>query len=130
MGEISVRGRGNPAYLSCRHRARSSGLSRAGHSPDRLVSVTAEIAGRTGIHQMGMSDGMMQMREVTEGLPIPANGSVALEPGSYHLMFMDLKRPLKEGETFSGTLTSEKAGRVDVTFEVEGLGATAPSPHS
>ena len=107
-----------------------STIKNAGDSPDRLVSVTAEIAGRTGIHQMSMSDGMMQMREVTEGLPVPANGSVVLEPGSYHLMFMDLKRPLKEGETFSGTLTFEKAGRVDVTFEVEGLGATAPSPHS
>ena len=105
-------------------------IKNAGDSPDRLVSLTAEIAGRTGIHQMSMSNGMMQMREVTEGLPIPANGSVALEPGSYHLMFMDLKRPLKEGETFSGTLTFEKAGRVDVTFEVEGFGAPAPSPHS
>src|SRR5262245_17281601 len=79
-------------------------IKNAGDNPDRLVSVTAEIAGRTGIHQMSMSDGMMQMREVTEGLPVPANGSVALEPGSYHLMFMDLKRPLKEGETFQGTL--------------------------
>jgi len=105
-------------------------IKNAGDSPDRLVSVTSEIAGRTGLHQMSRSDGMMQMREVTEGLPVPANGSVALDPGSYHVMFMDLKRPLKEGETFSGTLTFEKAGRVDVTFEVEGLGATAPSPHS
>src|SRR5262245_55480316 len=78
-------------------------IKNAGDSPDRLVSVTAEIAGRTGIHQMSMSDGTMQMREVTEGLPVLANGSVALEPGSYHLMFMDLKRALKEGGTFSGT---------------------------
>ena len=67
-----------------------STIKNAGDSPDRLVSLTAEIAGRTGIHQMSMSNGMMQMREVTEGLPVPANGSVALEPGSYHLMFMDL----------------------------------------
>ena len=73
---------------------------------------------------------VMQMREVTEGLPVPANGSVALKPGSYHLMFMDLKRPLEEGEAYSGNLTFEKAGSVDVTFEVQGLGATAPSPHS
>ena len=105
-------------------------IKNAGDSPDRLVSAAAEIAGRTSMHRMSMSDGIMQMREVTEGLPVPANGSVALDPGSYHVMFMDLKRPLKEGETFSGTLTFEKAGRVDVTFEVEGLGATAPSPHS
>ena len=43
-------------------------------------------------------------------------------------MFLDLKRPLKEGEEFSGTLTFEKAGTVDVTFEVEGTGAKAPEP--
>jgi len=41
-------------------------------------------------------------------------------------MFEDLKRPLKDGETFSATLTFEKAGEVDVTFDVKGLGASAP----
>ena len=96
--------------------------------PDRLVSATAEIAGHTGIHQMSMVDGMMKMRELTEGLPVPADGSVALEPNSYHLMFTDLKEPLKEGDEFSGTLTFEKAGTVDVTFEVEGIGAGSPTP--
>jgi copper(I)-binding protein len=105
-------------------------IKNAGDNPDRLVSVTAEIAGHTEIHQMSMSDGMMKMREVTEGLPVPANGSVTLEPSSYHLMFTDLKRPLKEGETFSGNLTFEKAGTVGVTFKVKGVGAAAPSPHS
>jgi Uncharacterized protein conserved in bacteria len=43
-------------------------IKNVGDSPDRLVSATAEIAGHTGIHQMSMSDGMMQMRELTEGL--------------------------------------------------------------
>jgi len=105
-------------YLSIRN---------TGDSPDRLVSATSEIAGHTSIHQMSMmSDGMMQMRELTDGLPVPAKGSVTLEPSSYHLMFEDLKRPLKDGETFSATLSFEKAGKVDVTFDVKGLGAAAP----
>ena len=105
-------------YLSIRN---------TGDSPDRMVSATSEIAGHTSIHQMGMmSDGMMQMRELTDGLPVPAKGSVTLEPSSYHLMFEDLKRPLKAGETFSATLSFEKAGKVDVTFDVKGLGAAAP----
>jgi copper(I)-binding protein len=99
-----------------------------GAKPDRLVSATAEIAGHTGIHQMSMVDGVMKMRELTEGLPVPADGSVALEPNSYHLMFTDLKEPLKEGDEFSGTLTFEKAGTLDVTFEVEGIGAASPMP--
>lgn len=103
-------------------------IENKGATADRLISVAAEIAGRTQIHQMSMADGIMKMRQVTDGLPVPAEGSVALEPSSYHLMLMDLKRPLKEGEEFSGTLTFEKAGTVDVTFEVEGTGAAAPKP--
>jgi copper(I)-binding protein len=98
-----------------------------GSEPDRLVSATAEIAGHTGIHQMSMKDGVMEMRELKDGLPVPADASVKLEPNSYHLMFTDLKEPLKEGEEFSGTLTFEKAGTVDVTFEVEGIGAAGPT---
>jgi periplasmic copper chaperone A len=101
-------------------------IKNAGDAPDRLLSVTTEIASHSGIHQMSMSDGMMQMRELTDGLAIPAQGSLTLEPASYHLMFEDLKRPLKEGETFSGTLTFEKAGTVSVTFDVRGLGASSP----
>ena len=95
-------------------------------TPDRLVSVSANIAGSAGIHQMSMANGMMKMRELTDGLPIPAQGSVALAPASYHLMFLDLKKPLKEGETFPATLNFEKAGTVSVTFEVSGMGAATP----
>jgi len=93
---------------------------------DRLVSATAEIAAKTEMHQVSMTDGMMKMRQVTDGVPVPAHGSVALEPNASHLMLLDLKKPLKEGETFHGTLTFEKAGTLNVTFEVRGLGAAAP----
>jgi copper(I)-binding protein len=41
-------------------------------------------------------------------------------------MFLDLKKPLKEGETFRGTLNFEKGGTVSVTFEVRGMGAVMP----
>jgi copper(I)-binding protein len=75
---------------------------------------------------MSMADGMMKMRELTEGLPIPPEGSVALEPASYHLMFQDLKRPLKLGGTLPATLTFERAGSVNVIFEVRGMGAATP----
>jgi copper(I)-binding protein len=105
------------------------GIKNDAATPDRLVSATADIAGRAGIHQMSMADGVMKMRELTDGLPIPAEGSVTLEPASYHLMFQDLKRPLKEGETFPATLTFERAGTVSVTFEVRGTGAAAPDDH-
>ena len=79
-------------------------------TPDRLVSVSADIAGSAGIHQMSMADGMMKMRELTDGLPIPAQGSVALAPASYHLMFLDLKKPLKEGEDVPGHAQLREGG--------------------
>lgn len=102
-------------------------LKNKGDAPDRLVAATAEIAGSTSIHEMSMADGVMQMRPLPDGVVVPAGGEVALKPGSYHFMFMDLKRSLKEGETFAATLTFEKAGSVAVTFMVEKPGASAPA---
>lgn len=102
-------------------------IKNGGETPDRLVSATAEIADRAAVHEMTMSGGVMSMRALKDGLAIPARSEVVLKPGSYHLMFEDLKRPLKQGESFSGTLTFEKAGTVSVTYSVEGMGATAPA---
>jgi copper(I)-binding protein len=102
-------------------------IKNSGAAPDRLVSATSDIAERTEIHEMSMDGGMMKMREMPDGVPVPAGGSVALAPKGYHLMFLGLKKPLKEGETFTATLTFEKAGPVSATFEVKGIGAAAPT---
>ena len=101
-------------------------IKNSGAAPDRLMSATADIAEKTEIHEMSMTDGMMKMREVSGGVAVPAGGSIALAPMGYHLMFLGLKKPLKEGDTFAGTLTFEKAGTAAVTFEVKGVGAAAP----
>jgi copper(I)-binding protein len=94
-----------------------------GSIPDRLVSVTGEIADMAEIHQMAVDDkGVMTMRPTQEGIEVPAGGEVALEPGSFHIMFMGIKHPLKKGDSFAGTLTFEKAGSVDVQFAVEDIG--------
>ena len=100
-------------------------IKNGGAAPDRLVSATADIAERTEIHEMSMSDGMMKMRQVTDGVAVPAGASIALAPNGYHLMLLGLKKPLTEGGTFTGTLTFEKAGAIEVTFEVRGIGARA-----
>jgi copper(I)-binding protein len=102
-------------------------ITNGAETPDRLVSVNAEIAGRAEIHRMEMAHGVMKMRPLLEGVEVPAHGSAALEPGTYHVMFFDLKRPLNEGDSFPATLTFEKAGPLDVTFEVEGFGAKTPA---
>lgn len=98
-------------------------ISNSGAEADRLVAVTGEIAGRTEIHEMAVdADGVMTMRPLAGGVEIPAGGTVTLEPGGLHVMFMDLKQGAKEGERFKGTLTFEKAGTVDVEFAVDAMG--------
>ncbi|MHA6644857.1 copper chaperone PCu(A)C [Mesorhizobium sp. A623] len=99
-------------------------VKNTGSSADRLIAITSEISAKAEIHQMTVSDGVMTMRQVEGGLEIPAGGSVALDTGGYHLMFIDLKRQPKKGESFPATLTFEKAGSVTVEFAVEGLGET------
>jgi hypothetical protein len=101
-----------------------------GTESDRLVSVTADIAGKVEIHEMAVNaEGVMTMRPVTGGVEIPAGGTVELKPGSFHFMFMDLKDRAREGETFKGSLTFEKAGSVDIEFAVQGMGGTGHDDH-
>lgn len=101
-------------------------ITNDGDTPDRLVSVSTPVAERAEIHQTQMVDGKMQMRPVPDGIPIPPKGTVTLEPAGYHLMLMGLKAPLQKGSTFGADLTFEHAGTVEVTFHVEGVGASAP----
>ena len=60
------------------------------------------------------------------GLTIEPGKTVKLAPGGYHLMMMDLKKPLKQGGKVPVTLEFEKAGKVTVSFDVEGAGAQGP----
>ena len=90
---------------------------------DRLTGVSSAVADKLQIHEMKVENGVMQMREISGGLPIPADGSVVLKPGSYHVMLIGLKKPLTAGETFPLTLTFEKAGNISVTVLVQAMGA-------
>jgi copper(I)-binding protein len=103
-------------------------IRNAGSDADRLVSATSPAAGKVEVHEMTMNNGVMTMRQTTGGVPIPAGKTVALAPGGYHMMFVGLKAPLQQGKTLAATLTFEKAGKVEVTFPIEGVGATKPMP--
>lgn len=101
-------------------------LKNTGTTADRLVSVTAEIAGKAEIHEMAVDDkGVMTMRPLAGGIEIPAGGEVELKPGGVHLMFMAITRGAAEGETLKGALTFEKAGTVAVEFDVQAMGGDA-----
>lgn len=98
-------------------------LKNHGNSADRLVSATGEVAGMTQVHEMAVDvKGVMTMKQLADGLEIPAGGEVTLKPGSFHIMFMGLKQPVREGRSFKGTLTFEKAGTVEVEYSVDAMG--------
>jgi copper(I)-binding protein len=107
-------------------------VTNTGSTPDRLVAASLPVASRGEVHEMSHAGGVMRMRPVEGGLAIPAGATVELKPGGYHLMFMDLKQGLKQGDRVSGTLTFEKAGTVAVEFAVRPIGAQnagAPAQH-
>ena len=97
-------------------------IQNRGATPDRLTGGRADFA-RVEVHQMSSENGVSKMRELKDGLAIPAHGSVGLSPGSYHLMFTHLAHPLTKGETVKATLNFEHAGPVEVEFKVAGVGA-------
>ena len=98
-------------------------LTNTGTAPDRLVKGSSPAAGRIEIHEMSMDGGMMKMRELDKGLEIKPGQTVELKPGSFHIMFMDLKEAPKEGSTVKGTLVFERAGPIEIEYKVEPLGA-------
>lgn len=83
----------------------------------RLVSVSSPVAGVAEIHEMKMEGSVMQMRAMPE-LNLPANKSVELKPGSYHLMLMDLKTPLMKDTSVALTLTFKDAKGVETQQQV------------
>ncbi|MGA8899020.1 copper chaperone PCu(A)C [Bradyrhizobium sp.] len=98
-----------------------------GKTADRLEGGTADIAGKIEVHEMSMDNGVMKMRPVERGLTIDPGKTVKLAPSGIHLMIMDLKAPLKQGEKVPVTLNFEKAGKVSIVLDVGGIGAMGPA---
>ena len=69
-------------------------------------------------HDMGDGEMAMVMQEMANGLPLPADETVSLEPGGYHVMLIDLVDPLETGEEFELTLDFENADDMTLTVTV------------
>lgn len=102
-------------------------ITNSGTTPDRLIGGSFPLAGRFEVHEMAVANGVMTMRELAKGLEIAPGQKVEFKPGSFHVMFMDLKSQVREGQPIKGTLVFEKAGTVEVEYRIAPVGARAPA---
>ncbi len=106
-------------------------LHNVGTGPDRLLSVTSSVAGKIELHNHIMVGNVAQMRPV-DAIEVSPGSPTVLQPGGLHVMLLDLKTPLKAGQSFPVTLNFERAGKVEATVAVQPLRAPAPGggmPH-
>ena len=97
-----------------------------------LVKAESPIAATVEVHAMEMKNNLMTMRQVPK-IDLPAGKQVRLAPGGFHIMLMDLKQPVKNGESVPIRLTIEYPDRkretVEVKAEVRGLGTSQEHQH-
>lgn len=111
--------RSGAVYLSVENR---------GDQTDRLLRVSTPLA-HAELHQMSVDGGVMRMRAVA-GVDVKPGDRLVLKPGGYHVMLIDLKRPLQAGESFPLTLDFEKSGTIEVNVVVESMSAGAMHPNA
>ena len=100
-------------------------ITNKGTAPDKVNCVSSDASAQCQIHTMTMEDGVMKMRPVEGGLEIKPGETVTLKPGGYHMMLVDLKHPLEQGQSVKATLKFDHAGTVDVEYPVAGISTQA-----
>lgn len=90
---------------------------------DTLTAAESPVADRIELHNHTMIDGIMKMREVEGGIPLPSGETVMLKPGGLHIMLMGLKQPLKKGETLPLTLHFESGETLALDVPVMKIGS-------
>lgn len=94
------------------------GIHNSGDTADRLVGARAEGVGTVELHKSETKGDMMTMAPV-DAVEVPAGGMAELAPGEYHIMLLDIEKPLKVGDTVALTLEFETAGEVSVSVPVK-----------
>jgi periplasmic copper chaperone A len=96
-----------------------------GKQSDRLLSASTPVAKKVEMHVTEHAGEVAKMRQL-RAFEVPGRERLALEPNGAHLMLVDLVQPLKKGERFAMTLRFERAGEIEVQFEVQEMGARHP----
>ena len=94
-------------------------ITNKGKVADRLIGGASPAASQIEVHEMANVDGMMKTRPLTGGLEIKPGKTIELKPGAYRLVLLGLKEPLQIGQKVKGTLVFEKAGPVEIVYNVE-----------
>jgi len=97
-------------------------IKNTGSTPDRLIGGSSDVASKFEVHEMKMENGVAKMRPIKDGLEIKPGDTVELKPGSFHIMLVDLKKPLTAGDQIKATLVFERAGKVNVEYDVLAMG--------
>jgi copper(I)-binding protein len=97
-------------------------------APDRLTSVASPVAANADLHESFTEQGVAKMRPVA-ALAVDQGKPVTLAPGGYHIMLMNLKQELKQGDSFPVTLRFERSGPVTATVTVRQTGGATPMGH-
>lgn len=92
-------------------------------SPDTLLAAATDVSDDVQIHQSTVSEDGLSRMERVERVPVPAGATVALEPGGYHLMLLDLQRDLVVGDSLLVELTFAERGALTTRVPVRPLGA-------
>jgi hypothetical protein len=101
-------------------------LHNAGAAPERVVGAASPVAGRVEMHVTSRDGDVMRMRQV-ESFEIPAGGTFELKPGGAHLMLVNLKHPLKQGEKVPLALKLASGGVLKLELPVAPMGARRPA---
>jgi copper(I)-binding protein len=97
----------------------------SGAEDDVLIAIETPAAHMASLHATVVKDNVASMEPV-DALPIPAGAETTLAPGATHVMLMMLVAPLRVGEAVPLTLVFEKAGPIEVSAPIYGVGASGP----
>lgn len=92
-------------------------LTNTGSSTANIVSASTPDSSSMELHEVVDNNGQMVMQPVQGGFEVPANGTLTLEPGGYHLMLMDVTTPIKAGDEVPFTLSCADGSTVDFTAQ-------------
>jgi hypothetical protein len=94
-------------------------ITNKGKTADRLIGGSSPVASQIEVHEIVDVDGVAKTRAVANGIEIKPGKTVELKPGALRIVLLGLKEPLQVGQRIKGTLVFEKAGSVDIIYNVE-----------